>query len=276
MDEILTETTETNETTEATAWDTGVAEEYKSAMSGFVQDGKLNIPEVCKGYSELFTKMGSYTKMLTDESTTEEKSAFYKQQGRPDTAEGYTKPTLAEGEEVNQEFFSGMATVAHESGLSGTQFDKMVGRYLDFEAQVKEAQVVEFNRYREESDRKLHEDLGADYDRDIELSKRAYTEYANDELKELFDPRDADGKELPSKWRGILNEPPFIKMMVEIGKKNMDDTFVKGEGQIEKPKDNFAPNSPSSPEMYATMEGEEGVKSRAYFRVKGHVYERKD
>ncbi len=73
-----------------------------------------------------------------------------------------------------------------------------------------------------------------------------------------------------------MNEPEFIKMMRDIGKKNMDDTFVKGDGQVEKPKDNYEPNSPNSPQMYATMDGEEGVKARAFFRVKGHKYDRDD
>ncbi|KKM80185.1 hypothetical protein LCGC14_1342390, partial [marine sediment metagenome] len=124
-------------------------------------------------------------------------------------------------------------------------------------AQNDEAEVVEFNRYREESDRKLHEEYGADYDKNIELSKRAYTEYASDELKELFGT---------DKWKGMLNEPAFIGMMVEIGKKNMDDTFVKGDGQVEGKKDDYIPASPNSPTQYATMEGEEGTKARNFFR----------
>ncbi len=251
-EEILTETAETTETTETTAWDTGVAEEHKSAISAFTDTAGL-----AKGYSELFTKMGSYTKIPTADSPAEEVNAFYKKMNRPDTADGYTKPTLGEGQEVNDEFFSGMASIAHESGLSSSQFDKMVERYLGFETQVKEAQVAEFNRYREEADRKLHEEYGADYDKNIELSKRAYTEYASDELKELL---------ATDKFVGLMNEPPFISMMVEIAKKNMDDTFVKGDGQPEVKKDDYIPASPNSPSQYAMMEGEEGTKARDYFR----------
>jgi hypothetical protein len=246
----------------APVWSSGVAEEHKSAISAFTDTAGL-----AKGYSELFTKMGSSTKIPTAESPAEEVNAFYKQVGRPDTADGYTKPTLAEGQEVDQEFFGNMATIAHESGLSSDQFSKMVGKYVDLEAQRKEAEIVEFNRYREEADRKLHEELGADYDKEIELSKRAYTEYAGDDLKELL---------ATDKYVSLMNEPAFIKMMIGIGKKNMDDTFVKGEGQVEKPVDNYVPNSPNSPTMYANMDGEEGTKARIFFRAKGHVYDRAD
>ncbi len=257
MTEILTETPPAE-----TDWKSGIAEEHISAVSGFQSKAEL-----AKGYSELFTKMGSSVKIPTPDSPAEEVSAFYKKTGRPDTPEGYTVPTLEEGQEVNKEFFGRMIAGAHESGLSGSQFDKMVANYIEYERKTKEAEVVEFNRFREESDRKLHEDYGADYGKNIELSKRAYTEYASDDLKALLET---------DKWVGLRNEPAFIDMMFEMGKKNMDDTFVKGEGQVEAKKDDYVPNSPNSPTMYENMDGEEGAKARAYFRGKGHSYERND
>ncbi len=253
-DEILTA-----DTPVATAWDAGVAEEHKSAVSAFSDTASL-----AKGYSELFTKMGSSVKIPTAETPTEEVSAFYKKLGRPDTAAGYTLP---EGEEIDKEIFGGWAAEAHNAGMSDSQFSSLAKKYIELEAQQRESEIVEFNRYREEADRKLHETYGADYDKNIELSKRAYTEYASDDLKALLET---------DKWVGLRNEPAFINMMVEIGKKNMDDTFVKGDGQVETKKDDYVPASPNSPTMYETMEGDDGIKARAYFRAKGHVYERKD
>ncbi len=258
MDEVVTE-----QTTETAAWNAGVSQEHQSAISAFTDTAGL-----AKGYSELFSKMGNSTAIPTETSTDQERSAFYTKCGRPETAEGYKSPTMPEGQEVNKEFFGAMTAVAHESGMSGTQFDKMVEKYLGFEAQIKEAQAVEFNRYREEADRKLHEVYGADYDKNIELSKRAYTEYAPQELKDLLET---------DKFIGLRNEPAFINMMLDIGKKNMDDTFIKGDGQPEKPKDDYTPASPNSPTMYANMDGEDGTKARAWFRAnKGYKYDRED
>jgi len=255
-----------------TSWKSGIAEEHLSAVSGFVKDDNLNVPELVKGYGELYTKMGSATKIPTADSPAEEVNAFYKQCGRPDTAEGYTKPTLPEGETLDTDFFNAMTAIAHKRGASNELFSDMTNGFIEYaghlKAQQKEAELVEFNRYREEADRKLHEELGADYDRDIELSKRAYTEYASDELKALLET---------DKWVGLRNEPSFIKMMIDMGKKNMDDTLVKGDGQVEVKKDDYVPKSPKSPEMYANMDGEEGVKARAYFRrTMNFEYERKD
>lgn len=248
--------------TETPTWNSGVAEEHQTAISGFT-----DVPSLAKGYSELYGKMGNRVQIPTAETPAQEVSAFWKQLGRPDTAEGYKSPEVGEGQEVNKEFFDGMAAAAHTAGMSSEGFDGFVAKYMDFEAKTKEAEVVEFNRYREEADRKLHEEYGADYDKNIELSKRAYTEYASDDLKELLET---------DKWKAIRNEPAFIDMMVEMGKKNMDDTFVQGDGQPPTTKTDFTPSSPNSPEMYATMEGEEGKKNRDYFRAKGHKYDRAD
>ncbi len=257
-EEILTETAPV----ETTPW-------HSQENAEIVQRAGWKSPDdAIQSYRNLEKMDSGKVKMITADSPAEEKSAFYKAAGRPETADGYKVPELGEGQEVNKEFFGGMAAVAHEAGMSGTQFDKIVDRYIEYENQVKEAAVVEFNRYREEADRKLHENYGADYDKNIELSKRAYTEYANDDLKELL---------ATDKYKSLMNEPPFIDMMVEMGKKNMNDTFIKSDGQVEKPKDDYTPASPSSPEMYANMDGEEGVKARAWFRTnKGFQYDRND
>ena len=252
---------------QTTDWKSGVAESHQGAIAAF--DG---VSALAQGYSELFTKMGSYAKIPSDDSSVEEKSAFYKKSGRPDTVDGYTKPTVGEGQEIDNDFFNAMASIAYKEGASDTLFSKMSNGFVEYtehlKAQQKEAEMVEFNRYREEADRKLHEDYGADYDKNIELSKRAYTEYASDELKELLET---------DKYISIRNEPAFIDMMTQIGLKNMDDTFVKGDGQTESEKDNYTPSSPASPQMYSMMEGDEGVKARAWFRKnRNFEYERKD
>lgn len=262
-EEILTET--------GVDWKEGIAEEHLSAISGFVKDGNLSVPELSKGYSELFGKMGNSVSIPTADSSSEELGAFYKKTGRPDTPDGYTKPALPEGETLDTDFYGKMATIAHGKGCSDALFTELSNGFLEhavhLKAQEAEAEVAEFNRRREEADVELHTTHGADYDKNIELSKRAYTEYASDELKELLET---------DKWKSLRNEPAFINMMVDMGKKNMDDTFVHGDGQVERPKDNYVPNSPSSPEMYANMDGDEGIKARAHFRAKGHEYDRKD
>ena len=258
MAEILVET---EQKTEAAPW-------FSQENAEVVQRTGWKSPDdAIQSYRNLEKMDSGKVKIPTAESPADEVSAFYSKLGRPETAEGYKVPKVGEGQEVNKEFFGGMATIAHEAGMSDSQFSKMAEKYIAFEVQQREAELVEFNRYREESDRKLHETYGADYDANIELSKRAYTEYANDDLKALL---------ATDKFVGLMNEPAFIDMMVNIGKKNMDDTFVRSDGQTEVKKDDYVPASPNSPTMYETGDDEGSAKARAYFRSKGHIYDRKD
>ena len=269
---------ETNSSdTTTTDWRDGVEKELRFSSDGNDRLSRFSDATVmATSYLRYENSQNDRVKIPNAESSDEERSAFYNKQGRPEKADGYTMPQMPEGQEIDKELFNGWAAVAHEGGMSDKQFSGLVNKYVELETQRIEAELVEFNRYKEESTRKMHEEYGADHDKNIELSKRAYTEYANDELKKLFDPRDAEGNELPSKYRGLLNEPAFIDMFVQMGKKNMDDTFVKGDGQQKIPEDDYRPASPQSPTMYENLDGDEGAKARAYFRAKGHEYSRKD
>lgn len=59
------------ETPPVTDWRSGIAEEHQSAVSGFVQDGNLNVSSLAKGYSELYSKMGNSVKIPTADSSEE-------------------------------------------------------------------------------------------------------------------------------------------------------------------------------------------------------------
>ncbi|MGR3292488.1 MAG: hypothetical protein ACUZ9M_00565 [Candidatus Scalindua sp.] len=254
--------------TSTTSWKDGVEKELRFSKDGTDRLARFDDSDasvMATSYLRYENSQNDRVKIPTAESGDEEKSAFYNKMGRPERADGYTMPELAEGQELDKELFNGWAAVAHESGMSDPQFTSLVNKYLELETQQRESELVEFNRYKEESIRKMHEEYGADYDKNIELSKRAYTEYANDALKELLET---------DKFISLRNEPSFIDMMVQMGIKNMDDTFVKGEGQTEEKKEDvgFIPNSPNSPEMYANMDNEEGVRARAWFTKKGHEY----
>ena len=255
--------------TSTTDWKDGVEKELRFSKEGTDRLSRFNDATVmATSYLRYENSQNDRVKIPTAESGDEERSAFYNKMGRPPRADGYTIPELTEGQELDKELFNGWASVAYEGGMSDKQFSSLVNKYMELDTQQREAELVEFNRHKEAADRKLHEDYGADYDKNIELSKRAYTEYANAELKELLST---------DKFVSIKNEPAFIDMMVQIGKKNMDDTFVKGDGTGELPEKgdkDFVPNSPKSPEMYSQGDDEYSIKARAYFRAKGHEYDR--
>ena len=221
---------------------------------------------VVKSYFDLESSMGSSVNIPGEDATPEQKSAFYGKIGCPEDSKGYELPKLEEGEAYNEELMGSLTQAAFDEGVSKQQFSALAEKYLEMEAAGKvakqEADDTEYERHKEEGDRILHQLMGANYDKNIELSKRAYTEYASPDLRAILDQ---------DKYSSLKNEPEFIKMWVKVAEKQMDDTFVKG-GLPDPPDDTYVPGHVNSPEMYKNGEDEDSKKARAYFTKRGYTY----
>jgi len=213
-------------------------------------------------YQELEKSMGGRIKMPTDESTPEERSAFYQKLGRPDSIEGYTRPDLGEGQEYDEAFLGEMAAVAHAEGITDSQFNKMIDKYIGTQAAREEARVEAETRESQATVEELQREWAGDYEKNLEVSKRAIRELIPEDMKENF------AEVMASK--NLDNNLTFIKTMHSIGKQLLDDTLVKGEAP--KSKEGYVPANINSPEMYRFGEGEESQKARAYFESQGFKY----
>lgn len=242
-------------------WRDSIAEENRSGVSKFE-----TVDSLAKGYIELERNMGSKVNMPGENATPEERSAFYGKIGRPDEAKGYELPQLEEGEAYNEELMGSLTQAAFDAGVSKQQFSALAEKYMEMQAAEKiatqEADDAEYERHRDEGDKILHQLMGANYDKNMEFSKRAYTEYANPELRAILDQ---------DKYSSLKNEPEFIKMWLKVGEKQMNDTFVKGD-LPDPPDNNYVPTHAKSPEMYKNGEDEDSKKARAYFIARGYVY----
>ena len=250
--------------TQTTQWNDGVSETNQAMIA---QKGWQNADAVLDSYSALEKSMGGRIKMPGDDSAPEEVKAFYTKLGCPDTPDGYKLPELNGDEKYDDSILKPMQLVAHEFGVTDKQFSKMLERFLGIQKQSAEAEKAEYIRSKEQNERQMKEKLGADYDVYMELSKRAYTELGSEELVELLNQ---------DTYIKLLNEPVFIEFMNGIGKKMLDDTFVKGGDQVEIDKD-YKPSNPNSPDMYETGDDEESKKARTYFRrTQNYQYHRQD
>jgi hypothetical protein len=272
MTELASTPVEAAEAAQATDWKGSIPQEVRfNAEGGDRLERFKDVSGLAKSYFELESSQGGRVKMLDENSTPEEKSAFYQKMGTPAEAGGYTRPEILEGETFNEDFFNRMTAVAHKEGASDGLFSALTGEFntiqKEAEAAAKVAEDAEYERHITESDRLLHEDteFGGEYDKNVELSKRAYTEYFDEDFRALLDPE-------TGKYKSMRNEPGFIKAMAKIAKAQMDDTFIKGEGPVAPAKDDFVPSAPNSPEMYRNGEDEESIKSRAYFTKAGFIY----
>ncbi len=252
---------------ETANWGEGISEANKVGIT----DKYESIDGLAGGYRELVSKMGTRVEMPTDETSAENRSAFYQKLGMPGDVSGYTRPTLPEGKALDQEFYDDMAGIAHQHGASDTLFSAMVNRVIERQViaeELKEKQKIETsNKMAEETTRRLHEDWPdeAMFDKNMTTASRVWVEHCPEEFKEEFAAL--------LKEYDLDNNYIFQKVSLAMGEKTMDDTLVKGSLPKEKD-DGYQPKFPKSAELYATMEGEEGVKAREWFtRVKGHKYE---
>jgi len=236
----------------------GIAEEHHDAVSGFNDKGAL-----AKGYSELFSKMGTSVQMLNENSSAEEIAAFYKKLGSPDTIDGYTLPQLPEGKEYDKDLLGGMREAMLDVGITDKQFGKLLESYLAIEVKKSEANEAEKIRASEEGDRVLKEKWGANYEAESAIVQRACDELIpNKELHDEFAQLIED--------KGLKNNRVFALVFNGIGKKMLDDTFVKGGGHIEGKE--YTPVYPNDPDMYRSGTDDESKRARAWHEKRGHVY----
>ena len=240
-------------------WRSGITEINRSAVAKYE-----SIDGLAQGYGELVSRLGNTVKLPTDKSTPEEVSSFYTRLGRPDTSDGYNRPQLSEGKDYDEELIGGMQTAAFDEGLTNSQFIKLAERYLAIQGKKDEAKEAESARAEEETDRSLRELWHVDYDKNIEISRRARRELVTGDLGEQFKALLEDS--------GLGNNSIFIQGFLEMGKKMLPDTLITSDGAPAKLDDDYTPSHIHSPEMYRNAEDEEGKKARAWFVKRGHTY----
>ena len=212
---------------------------------------------VATSYLEMQNKAGTSINMPTDASTPDEKSAFYQKMGRPDNAEGYTLPQLTEGQVFDDAFLGSMRTVAHESGVSDKQFGGLMEKYMAYQEQIEDAKIAASNAEAETTTQELQKEWVGDYDKNMEISKRALRELVPEAIKDDFVKLLMD--------KDLVNNLVFIKGLYSIGAKMLDDTLEKGTPP-KKEEGDYVPKYVNSPEMYKNDDSEDGIKAKAYFK----------
>jgi hypothetical protein len=157
-----------------------------------------------------------------------------------------------------------MRGIAFESGVSDSQFGGLVAKFVEAQGAAEAAKLVAQNAEAETTISELQTEWGSDYDKNIEVSRRA--------LKELIpDGMDENALIALIEEKNLDNNKNFVKFLQNIGAKILDDNYVKGERVPEKT-DDFMPKYPKSPEMYRNGDDDESVKGRAWHTKQGFVY----
>ena len=241
-----------------TNWRDGVTEANRSGVTKFE-----TVDSLAQGYLELEKSMGARVKMPGEDTPQEEKSAFYRKLGAPETMDGYSLPELPEGKSYDEALLGSIRQAAHAEGVTDKQFGKLTETFIAMQAKTEEAQQLAEQQETAATDQVLHDEWGAEYDKNVEISKRAMRELVPEELR-------GDFEDLLIK-HNLDNNAIFIKGFQSIGAQMMDDTMVKGE-PAPKPDGDYLPANINSPEMYRNGEDDESKKARAYFTGMGFKY----
>jgi hypothetical protein len=110
-----------------------------------------------------------------EKATPEERSAFFKKLGVPDSPDAYTiRPKdLPAGMEWNEEAAKEINKAAHEAGITPAQAEKIMAKYLSFEAQRSELAATQAKAELEAGRKKLAEAWGDKFDIEMSVTRRA-------------------------------------------------------------------------------------------------------
>lgn len=230
---------------ETTPW---YGDEYKEVVT---QKGWSNPSDALKSYTELEKAYGGTVKIPTEESSPDEKSAFYTKIGRPENPDGYEIKDVPDNIPRNEGFEAVMRKVAFEQGVPKLAFEAQAKSYFDALSQdIAQARV--------EGENALKGEWKENYSTNLEIARRFAREGGEDFLKLLDET-------------GLGSNPVFVRAFFGYGTKTIDDSLIKGESSGDKTGE-WKPPYVGSPEMYATGDDEESQKAREWFKQRGHIY----
>jgi|TARA_R110000744_G_scaffold90294_5_gene175348 hypothetical protein len=195
--------------------ETGSSEDFRGSISEDLRnDPSLadfkDVNGLAKSYIHAQRMVGSdKISMPSDTSTPDDWNEFYNKLGRPETYE-LERPGLPEGLDYNQPMEENMLKIMHESGMSNKQVNAVYNGYMnsiteEFGSQNsgREAQQTEWRD-------QLKRDFGLAYDQEIDVAKRAASEFGGQEFLSWLDES------------GQGDNPMMVKMMAKIGKSMLE------------------------------------------------------
>jgi len=234
------------ETTSTESW---YGDDYREVVE---KKGWKAPSDVLKSYTELEKTFSGRVKMPTPESSAEEIRQFYMKTGCPENPDGYEIKTPEGAEAFRDESAEAeLRKVAHEMGVSKQAFEAIANKYYD-------NIVMGMQKSLESGRAALQQEFGDKYDEQVAIAQR-FAGNCSDEFRDLMERS------------GLGNNPIVVKEFINLGKKTMSDTLIKGDlGGDGEPA--FVPSHPNSPGMYTHGEDEYSVKARDYFSKRGHKY----
>lgn len=142
------------------------------------------------------------------DSPQEEWDLFYRAIGRPDTPDGYDVKIEGADEEILNEF----KQFAHQKGLTKQQVEALGEFWNNLQQKSTEMLEQQIEQLRETALTELQKEWGKDFDKELEVARRAVQALADEETMELLNA-------------GLGNDPRVIRLFNKVGKMLGEDTL---------------------------------------------------
>jgi hypothetical protein len=197
------------------AWQAG----FPKGLQGheaFKDFGKVG--DLGNKYLELMTRSQRALYLPSDESNEDERTAFLRKLGHPETPDAYELPEVPKGLQLSQEQIAQAKAQAHRLGFTTKQFKALMADQLTSMEKAQAARAVAQKKAIEDQDKGLREEWKDGYETNKELALRSYNQFVDE----------ATAKQLSDS--GLTNQPWFIRMMHKIGAATAEGSFIRSQG----------------------------------------------
>lgn len=179
--------------------------------------------DMAKAVREGRQMISGMVKVPGKDASDEERAAFLKALGVPESAEGYDValpeglPEELQPTEAGQERLSAFVSKMHEAGATPAQVNAAVATYFEMIQEDLSAQQAADKRYTEESEAQLRKDWpGEEYKRNQAFASRAAQFAFGDDFEAAKQLQTSDG-------RFLLDNPTLMRALAKIGREMGED-----------------------------------------------------
>ncbi len=170
-----------------------------------------SVDKLAKSYTHLVKKMGvPAEQLLRLPQAGEPMDEVYNALGRPETHENYDMGEYAP--ETTEDF----RQLAHQIGLNNDQANVLFDAYVNAMAGQQEQEQNAFEQFEVENTQALQKEWGGSFDKNVELARRAFMNFATPEAVEIMEQT------------GLGNHPEILKVFSRIGELLQEDSVLPG------------------------------------------------
>jgi hypothetical protein len=209
-------------TQDSLGWRAALSDEFKEHefVKTFTKptDFVKSALEIKTERDSLKTKLGEAIFKPGENAKPEEIAAYRKALGVPESPDEYEFP---KGEDVehDENMISWAKGLFHKVGLTKEQGSVISQSWDGFIKGLVEAENAEAEKAKSEAETKLKGEWGADYTKNVELTRRAYKHFGGDEFAAFLDES------------GMGNNAALIKVFYAVGKAMGEDWSPQGQQQ---------------------------------------------